>query len=147
MIEDNKLPTNIDDESLRIGARYEAKKFKVEFDFKKLNGGSLNYSDVLDGDMKLNANLVFVDGVNFTSERSDDLLTVDLSKEYKVDSVTGWANFFFTLKSEYKIDHFELNGVTNTNINASHMVEPYVSIRGSELSQDSLITFVVKDAN
>lgn len=142
LLEDNKLMMDTDELTFRIQPRIEFKKFKVEFEVEDLSGTKLEFSDVVSS-MTVLENLMTIDGTSYTCETQQDTRVFDLSKEYKIECMSGWANFFYELNAGYSLNHMNLNGELNSVINDSHMNPPYVSINGTDLSKDSVVTFVV----
>ena len=142
LMEDNKLPIDIDDNYLRVQPRYEVKKFKVEFAVEDTEGTKLDLVNTITS-MELRGNLMTIDGEPYSVGSEPVNIPVDLSKEYKVDCLNGWADFFFTLNPAYRVFYLKLNGERNDTINASHL--GYVDIKGTDLTEDSVVTFVLAE--
>ena len=142
LMEDNKLPIDIDDNRLRVQPRYEVKKFKVEFAVEDTEGTKLDLADTITS-MELRGNLMTINGEPYSVGIGEGNIPVDLAKEYKVDCINGWASFFFTLKTGYRVFYLKLNGERNEAINACHL--GYVDIKGTDLTEDSTVTFVLAE--
>lgn len=146
-LEDNKLPINYYEDSLRIAPIIENEKFKISFAFEKYIDPEtpneiLTFEEAMVS-MTCHGNLTTIDGVLEPCEMSSKGTPITDESEIVIDSVSGWCEFFFTLKAGLGFFYVELNGVRNETINASHMEDPYISINQGDITQDSVITFVL----
>lgn len=152
LLEDGKLPIDYTEDNLRLNARWEIDMLAISFDFVKDIGDDqkidVEYEDVIQS-MSVNGNITTVDGIR---EKCEGYPGTTVTKDSNIKMQYGsWLNIFFTLKSGLKISYFEVNGVSQNSIDASHMEPPYINIHQDKIGddyvvkEDSVITFVVSD--
>lgn len=153
LLEDNKLPIDYTEDSMRLNARWETDMFKVSFKFVKEidveTHSNLEFDDVIKT-MSLTGTNVTVDGVKDQNNGYPGLL-VNKNSEIKMEYGSDLF-IYFTLNEGLQTHCFEINDVRQNSIDCSHLVPPYIHIHTDKvggdylINKDSVITFVVADA-